>query len=141
MHAPTNLDGYGLADDSGLVIRLHWDGWRILFMGDAGFTTETRLVESGTGLTADVIIMGRNSADYSGTESFIQAVSPKAIISTNASFPTHENIPPPWRKKIEQSGITLLDQNLTGAVTIILENGNLILNPTLSGARTVTLQP
>ena len=141
LHAPTELDGYGLADDSGLVIRLHWDGWRILFMGDAGFITETRLLESGTDLTADVIIMGRNSADYSGTESFIQAVSPKAIISTNASFPTHENIPPPWRKKIEQSGIALLDQNLTGAVTIILENGNLTLNPTLSGARTVTLQP
>jgi len=127
LHAPVELDGYGLADDSGLVIRLHWNGWRILFTGDAGFSTEMRLLESGVDLSADVIVMGRNATDYSGT--------------TNADFPTSERIPTVWRENLQKSGITLLDQQLTGAVTIVLENGNLILTPTLSGAQTFTLSP
>ena len=140
LHAPVELDGYGLANDTGLVLRLHWQGWRILFTGDAGFITETRLLESGMDLRADVIVMGRNSDDFSGTETFIQAVSPQAIISTNADFPVRERIPKQWRKLLQREGIALFDQQSTGAVTITREKKNLILKPTLSGAQPLTLQ-
>ncbi len=140
LHAPAELDGYGLADDTGLVVRLHWQGWRILFTGDAGFITETRLLESGMDLCADVIVMGRNSDDFSGTETFIQAVSPQAIISTNTDFPAHERIPKHWRMFLQREGITLFDQQMTGAVTMSLENDSLSMKPTLSGAQTLILQ-
>jgi len=141
LHAPAELDGYGLADDTGLVIRLHWHGWRILFTGDAGFSTETRMLKSGMDLSADVIVMGRNSDDYSGTETFISAVSPEAIITTNSGFPDSERVTAAWRKEVINSGITLFDQQLTGAVTITLENRNLVLTPMLSGAQPLTLIP
>ena len=91
-------------------------------------------------LRADVIVMGRNSDDFSGTETFIQAVSPQAIISTNADFPVRERIPKQWRKLLQREGIALFDQQSTGAVTITREKKNLILKPTLSGAQPLTLQ-
>ena len=81
LQAAIELNGYGRADDSGLVIRLHWHGWKIMFTGDAGFITETRLLASGVDLQADVIISGRNRGDYTGREEFYRAVSPEVIIS------------------------------------------------------------
>ncbi len=139
LHAPAELDGYGLADDTGLVIKLHWHGWRILFTGDAGFITETRLLESDIDLGADLIIMGRNADDYSGTLSFINAVSPQAIISTNTDFPLNERIPEQWRELLQNKDIHLLDQQRTGAVTITLKKGNLTLTPTISNVQPLTL--
>ncbi|MGB0993728.1 MAG: ComEC/Rec2 family competence protein, partial [Akkermansiaceae bacterium] len=70
LHAPVELDGRGPADDSGLVLRLHWHGWRILFTGDAGYRTEQRMVDSGRDIAADVIVMGRNRADFTGSTAF-----------------------------------------------------------------------
>ena len=139
LHAPAELDGHGLADDTGLVIRLHWRGWRILFTGDAGLITESRLLDSGIDLHADVIIMGRNRDDITGHLAFIDAVSPKAIISSHSDFPQNERIPKPWQKKLSQRGITLFNQKLTGAVTLTLENGNLLLTPMLPTAQALTL--
>lgn len=140
LHAPAELDGYGLADDTGLVIKLHWHGWRILFTGDAGFITETRMLESGLDLSADVIVMGRNADDYSGTETFIGAVAPQAIISTNTDFPLNERIPDKWRNFLQKVDIALFDQQLTGAMTITLEKEKLTLTPTISGAHPLTLR-
>lgn len=141
LHAPVELDGYGLADDTGLVIRLHWHGWKVLFTGDAGFTTEGRMLESGMDLSADVIIMGRNSADYSGTETFIEAVGPKAIVTTGFHYPESERVPQTWKDQIKADGIHLFDQQQTGAVTITFDNGNLSLTPMLSGIEPLTLRP
>ena len=141
LHAPVELDGYGLADDTGLVIRLDWHGWRILFTGDAGFSTETRMLESDINLSADVIVMGRNADDYSGTEAFIKAVSPRAIISTNSDFPHRERIPQPWKSSLQQNNIILLDQKLTGAVTITLDKEKLVLTPTLADSEPISLSP
>ena len=93
LQAAIELNGYGRADDSGLVIRLHWHGWKIMFTGDAGFITETRLLASGADLQADVIISGRNRGDYTGREEFYRAVSPQVIISTNSEFPANETHP------------------------------------------------
>ncbi|MBT8043983.1 MAG: ComEC/Rec2 family competence protein [Verrucomicrobiae bacterium] len=134
LHAPIELAGNGRADDSGLVIRLHWHGWKILFMGDAGFITETRLLESGQDLSADVIVTGRNRDDFTGREDFYQAVSPHAIISSNCDFPASERITEHWRDSVKNQGIRVFDQQQSGAVTMTIENGELILTPMLQGS-------
>jgi beta-lactamase superfamily II metal-dependent hydrolase len=139
LHAPWHLDGYGRADDSGLVLRLHCDGWRIIFTGDAGYVTEERLVESGVDLNADVIVMGRNRDDFTGSYGFLTAVKPKAVISTNAAFPQMESIPETWKKLLRISQIDLFDQLHTGAVTISIDQNTLTLSPTLKGKSSLTL--
>ena len=140
LHAPNELSGKGRADDSGLVIRLDWHGWKIMFTGDAGFITETRLLASGIDLKADVIISGRNRTDFTGREAFYQAVSPQVIITTHAEFPENEQIPESWFKLTATLGIITVDQQQSGAVTLTIEDQNLILSPTLPNARTITLK-
>ncbi len=140
LHAPAEIAGNGLADDTGLVIRLHWHGWRILFTGDAGIITESRLLDSGKNIRADLIVMGRNSDDFTGSQEFYEAVSPQAIISSNCRFPEREHIPARWNQLTQKLKIITIDQLQSGAVTLTLENGNLVLTPTLDTCRSVTLK-
>ncbi|MGB2429242.1 MAG: ComEC/Rec2 family competence protein [Akkermansiaceae bacterium] len=141
LQAPAELDGYGRADDSGLVIRLHWHGWKILFTGDAGFITEHRLLASDMELGADVIISGRNRGDFTGHEDFYRAVAPRVIISSNAAYPENERIPQNWFKRTASMGIITVDQQQTGALTLDIEKGNLIITPTLRKAKPITIHP
>ena len=139
LHAPTELDGMGRADDMGLVLRLHCCGWRILFTGDAGYLTEERMLKSGVDLRSDIIVMGRNRHDFTGSWAFLEAVQPKAIISTNAPFPRREVIPEDWRRHLEKSSIVLFDQLQSGAVTIEMNDGELTLTPMLLEVSPLTL--
>lgn len=139
LHAPADLDGTGVSDDSGLVLRLHWNGWTILFTGDAGLITESRLVESGIDLHADVIIMGRNANDFTGHQAFYDAVTPRVIISSNQTFPEHERISPAWRKRIAHQGIHLIDQQQSGAVTLTMKDDKLVFTPMLHSVSSYTL--
>ncbi|NWK55942.1 ComEC/Rec2 family competence protein [Verrucomicrobiaceae bacterium N1E253] len=139
LHAPANLKGRGRADDTGLVTRLHWRGWTILFTSDAGWITENRLLQSGLNLQADVLVMGRNANDYTGQLHFIDAVSPQAIISSHAPFPEAERIPNTWAASIRQRGIHLIDQQQSGAVTLTMEKDQLKLSPTLPDRPTLIL--
>lgn len=141
LHAPVELAGDGRADDTGLVVRLHWHGWKILFTGDAGYITETRLLDSGLNLSADVIITGRNRDDFTGREGFYRAVSPRAIISSNARFPEGERIPGAWFAMTRSLGITTFDQQQTGAVTLTLDGDKLILTPTLDAVAPLVIAP
>ena len=141
LQAPIELSGYGRADDSGLVMRLHWHGWKIMFTGDAGFITETRLLASGADLQADVIISGRNRGDHTGREEFYRAVSPQVIISSNSEFPANERIPENWFTRTEALGITTIDQQQSGAVTLTIKDQRLVLTPTLENADVITIDP
>jgi len=129
-----------MADDAGLITRLHWNDWKILFVGDAGILTEFQLLESGKNLTADIIVMGRHSDDISGHPEFIRAVNPQIIISSNADFPFSERIPASWKKQISAQGVTLIDQKLSGGITITLKNNELTLTPTLSTMHPIQLK-
>ena len=128
LHQPPPDDVNTVADERVMVLRLHWQGWRILFLGDAGWTTERALMDSGRDLSADIIVAGRNRHDSSLGDDFLAAVKPRAIIASHADFPSEERIPPSWAAHCRELGIHLLDQGKTGAVTVALEsNGSINL--------------
>ena len=108
------------ADDNGLVLRLHCSGWRVLFMGDAGFETEKWLLKHlPDRLASDVIIKGQHGSDVSGLEEFLLAVRPQAIVASNRSFPATQQISSAWREMLQKHQITLFDQQQSGAVEIL----------------------
>ncbi len=108
------------ADDNSLVLRLHCSGWRILFMGDAGFETEKWLLENKTAyLASDVVIKGQHGSDISGLAEFLLAVDPLAIIASNQNFPITEQISPDWQEMLRERGIVLFDQQQSGGVEIL----------------------
>lgn len=118
LHQPPPADMNTVADERVMVLRLHWQGWRILFLGDAGWSTERNMIESGKDLSADIVVAGRNRHDSSLGDDFLAAVKPKAIIASHADFPSEERIPPRWAAHCEELGIRLFHQGQTGAVTI-----------------------
>jgi competence protein ComEC len=135
LHQPPPDDMNTVADERVMVLRLHWQGWRILFMGDAGWTTERALIDSGRDLSADIIVAGRNRHDSSLGDDFLAAVKPKAIIASHADFPSEERIRPRWAAHCEQLGIRLFHQGKTGAVTLGLEkDGALEMRGFLDGS-------
>lgn len=103
------------ADDRGLVLRLHGQGWRVLFMADAGFTTERWLLDSGVDLKADVLIKGHHADDYSGVIEFLDAVQPRAIVYDTEV--DHDEMASRWATV---RGIPLIDQEEVGAVILKL---------------------
>jgi len=76
------VDGKNDVNENSVVVMLAFQDFRMLFMGDAGFHTEQRLLESGADLHADVLKVGHHGSAYSSAPSFVAAVHPRyAIIS------------------------------------------------------------
>jgi competence protein ComEC len=75
-------DGKNDVNENSVVIMLAYRDFRMLFMGDAGFAAEQRLLENGADLRADVLKVGHHGSAYSSAPSFIVAVHPRyALIS------------------------------------------------------------
>lgn len=116
-----------LADDNGLAFRLHWQERTILFTGDTGRIGEQALLDSGIDLRSDVIVAGLHESDLSLTKAFVAAVSPQAIIiprDAGSELDWHRAFQKKaWRK----SGIQVIDQTITGGLTVTIETGGQML--------------
>lgn len=112
------------ADDQALVLRLDVAGKRILLSSDAGFLTESWLLENAPAeeLRSDILIKQMHGKDFSGTPDFLKAVRPAAIVASSTPFPPEEQIKEEWAAQVEALGIRLLRQDRTGAVRITLNS-------------------
>lgn len=129
----------GRADDRGLVLRLHQNGWRILITADAGHETERSLLESRQDLSADVWICGRNQKDSMGQDAFVNAISPRVIIATEQAYPNTEKIPTSWRQWLENKGVAFYSQREHGAVFLIPSRNSLSVKGFLTNEK-ITLK-
>ena len=123
-----------LANDRCAVLRLDCDGWRVMFTGDAGFATERWLLNNHAPeeLRSDVIVRGINTLGLSGEMAFIEAVSPKVIVSSNSSRTETEKLPPAWKTMIQGMNIGLFDQAEDGHVHISIHRKSLNLSGFIS---------
>ena len=119
LYPPPQLD-YGLADDRCQVWRCDVDGWRFLFQSDAGFIAEKWLLENHIDVTADVLIKGHHTQDFSGLSEFLGAVAPRAICFTNLHWPGNERVSGAWIERLRDQAIPYFDQGESGAVQISL---------------------
>lgn len=128
-----------VADQRVMPVKLHWKGWRFLFMGDAGWATERAMMESGVDLSADVIVAGRHLHDSSLGAPFLEATGARIVIASHSDFPSIERVPDWWRKSCESRGIQVFHQGESGAVSVVLDEGALVLTGFLDG-REIRLQ-
>jgi competence protein ComEC len=133
LFAPDPMAWDAVADDRVAICRLHWRGWRILFVSDAGWKAERGLLDSGVDFRADIVVAGQHRRDLSLDDAFIAAVSPRAIVASNASFPPEERLDPSKVERWRQLGIAVFNQRETGGVTIRPEEGKLKLEGFLNG--------
>ncbi|MEM9080842.1 MAG: MBL fold metallo-hydrolase, partial [Verrucomicrobiota bacterium] len=127
----------GRAEDRGLVLRLHWAGWRILFTGDGGYLTERALLERGIEVEAEVWVCGRNRNDLVGSPAFVRAVNPEVVVFRDTFFPVHERVSAGWMRWLESEGVELFDQAEEGAVYVKPREGALEVPGQVRGRKVV----
>ncbi len=115
---PLLQDDAEKADDRGLVIKLHVGKMRVLWLADAGFITEKKLVERGADLTCDVVVRGQHSADFSGLTEILVHAKPRVLISSNDSRFPEESLPSRLRDYCASHQIHLFDLEIAGSVQL-----------------------
>jgi competence protein ComEC len=117
-----------IADDQCLVFMLHWQGWKILWLGDAGRLSEQALLESGIDLKADLIVAGLHQSDFSLTKPFIDTVAPQAIIIPRLAGSKMDSSRLEQVQRLRNTSIKIIDRQQTGGLTLsIHENNQLVI--------------
>jgi ComEC/Rec2-related protein len=113
------------SDDKVLVVRLVAGTMRVIFLSDAGPTAQARLVEIASGtLAADILVAGRHRSGVPVSAGFLDAVCPSLLVTSAAGYPETEIPDPDWIAMVEQRGIRVFRQDVSGAVRIeIFPNG------------------
>lgn len=108
-----------LADDKTLIVRLEVENLRLLFMSDAGLSTEQWLLaHSAEKLPCDILIKGSSRRGPSADLSFLKAANPSVVVASAADFPASERIPDALVENLASLGIRLFRQDENGAVRI-----------------------
>lgn len=125
LHPPSGLLK-NEADDKVLVVRLDAGEARILFLSDAGPATQEWLLEHQRGeLRADILVAGRHRSGITIGSEFVDAVHPRAIVSTATYFPQSDAPDPLWEAMLAARGIPLFRQDVTGAVRMEIQRGGM----------------
>ena len=122
-----------LADDRCAVLRLHWHGWRVLFLSDTGFVGEQRLCAAVDDLAADVLVLGRHRMDPGCTGGFLAAVAPRVVVVSHDRFPPEERVDERMLAKLHATGARVFHQGESGAVIINAGRERLELRGFLGG--------
>jgi competence protein ComEC len=123
------------SDDKALVLRIEYEGLRILLMSDSGFSTETWLIANEPDLRADVLIKGHHAKDISGTPEFVSRVAPHAVIVSALKYGELPETLDPWAKDLEDRGIAVFRQDRCGSVSVKIRNHALEATGFVSGQR------
>ena len=111
---------YRLTDDNSLVLLLEYGPTRVLLASDIGESVEHQLVASNTDLHAQILVKGRHSTEPTGTDEFLDAVKPAAVVQVVNIEPSSRYIEPVLRNRLRQRQIPFYRTDETGAVTIRL---------------------
>jgi competence protein ComEC len=107
-------------NENSIVAMLHYNDFRELFMGDAGESSEARLLASGIDLRADILKVGHHGSQYASTPVFIAAVHPRIAIISVGRHNTFGHPGPSTLSTLARFGATILRTDQCGAVVITI---------------------
>ena len=111
-------DGKNDVNENSVVAMLAYRDFRMLFMGDAGFQTEQRLLDSGAGLHADVLKVGHHGSAYSSAPSFIAEVHPRYALISVGRHNLFGHPAAPTLAMLRGAGTSVYRTDLCGAIIV-----------------------
>jgi competence protein ComEC len=105
-------------NENSIVAMLHYREFRELFMGDAGESSEARLLASGVNLIADALKVGHHGSKYASTPSFINGVDAHAAIISVGRHNTFGHPGPTTLATLERARAAIYRTDRCGAITI-----------------------
>ena len=110
---PGEVPGERETNERALVLHLQWRDASFLLPSDIGESTEPRVVARAGALRRGVLLAPHHGSAYSGTESFLRAVRPEAIV-ISAGRPVREDVLERYRR----TGAAVWRTDQHGAVLI-----------------------
>ena len=142
LHQPAPFDYREITDNRCGIHMIHFHGFRLLFLHDAGAPAVEQLIQQYPDLRCDVVIMGRHNMQPSSPGDWISLFQPRAIIATHSAFPSNESIPVRWIKSADAAGISFFHQGNTGMVSIAVQSdGNLVIAGFLNRQQLIITKP
>ncbi len=133
---PQFTDGVNDVNENSLVVLVQYGRLRALFMGDAGFQSEERLLSQGVDLHADILKVGHHGSAYSSSAAFIEAVHPPIAIVSVGRHNLFGHPAPNTLETLRAAGASIFRTDQCGAVTIAAGgSGTLSINTMLSCAQ------
>ncbi|MGI6200875.1 MAG: ComEC/Rec2 family competence protein [Christensenellales bacterium] len=120
---------YDDANDSSLVLKVTYQGQRVLLQGDAEARSERDILASGADVAAEVIKLGHHGSNTSTDLDYLEAVDPDlALIScgqdNSYGHPHEETL-----DKLIRRQITFARTDLEGTLVVAYQQGRLALLP------------
>jgi competence protein ComEC len=111
-------DGKNDVNENSVVVKLTYRNFRMLFMGDAGFAAEQRLLDSGVDLHADVVKIGHHGSAYSSAPSFVADVHPSSAVISAGRHNLFGHPASTTLATLRTAGVTTYRTDLCGAIVI-----------------------
>jgi competence protein ComEC len=111
------------------VVMLHANGFRELFMGDAGDANEARLLAEGADLHADVVKVGHHGSRYASTPAFVAAVHPQVAVISVGRHNTFGHPAPSTIETWTNAGSRILRTDRCGAISLTDEPSSTTMIP------------
>ncbi|HEX4085687.1 MAG TPA: ComEC/Rec2 family competence protein [Chthoniobacteraceae bacterium] len=131
---PANFQASAAADKS-LVLRIDCGKTGVLLMSESAFTGARWLLEHRKTLRASIVVFGGRSADLEGTDGFIAAVHPFAVIRGSPAYAAPAGEAHQWAAGALRLHATPFLQADTGAVTIDLAQSGSTLTGFMDGRK------
>ena len=118
-------------NENSIVVMLRANGFRELFMGDAGEASEARLLAADalweSDLHANVVKVGHHGSRYASTPAFVAAVHPRMGIISVGRHNTFGHPAPTTIEAWSATGADVLRTDLCGAISIVDGSATTIL--------------
>jgi competence protein ComEC len=111
-------DGKNDVNENSVVLMLAYRGFRMLFMGDAGFQTEQRLLASGNDLRATVLKAGHHGSAYASSPSFVAAVRPAFALVSAGRHNQFGHPAPSTLQTLQSAGTVVYRTDTCGAIVV-----------------------
>lgn len=134
---PGPSDLHDTADSRSLVLMIQMGAVRVLWLGDAGFITEKRLLERHWDVRCDVLVHGCHSADPGGLTELLLAAQPRVIISESDSIFSEVKTPQSIQSYCQRHGIHRFVLDVTGSVRIGVSQSGAVLKTHRSGEEVI----
>jgi competence protein ComEC len=118
-------------NENSIVAMMYYGDFRELFMGDAGESSEERLLASGIDLHAAALKVGHHGSQYASTPAFVAAVHPRVAIISVGRHNTFGHPAPSTLETLTAAGATVFRTDRCGALSFT-EHRPLHVIPSLS---------
>ncbi|HEY6233888.1 MAG TPA: ComEC/Rec2 family competence protein, partial [Candidatus Elarobacter sp.] len=111
-------DGKNDVNENSVIVMLTYRDFRMLFMGDAGFQAERRLLESGIDVRADVFKVGHHGSAYASGRDFLDAVRARVALISDGRHNTFGHPAPSTLATLQHAGVRAYRTDRCGAITV-----------------------